>query len=68
MAASGRPVNQNQAQFDAIQARKPAAMKLIETYLKQHLGSADPAVLAAFQAVPRDYFHYNYQDHQAMPG
>jgi protein-L-isoaspartate(D-aspartate) O-methyltransferase len=68
MAASGRPVNQTQAQFDAIQARKPAAMKLIETYLKQHLGSADPAVMAAFQAVPREYFHYIYSEHRATPG
>ena len=58
MRASGRPVNQTQAQFDAIQARKPAAMKRIETYLKQHLGAADPAVMAAFEAVPREYFHY----------
>ena len=68
MRASGRPVNQTQAQFDAIQARKPAAMKRIETYLKQHLGTADPAVMAAFEAVPRDYFHYYYESHQATPG
>ena len=38
MRASGRPVNQTQAQFDAIQARKPAAMKRIAEYLKAHLG------------------------------
>jgi len=68
MRASGRPVNQTQAQFDAIQARKPAAMKRIEAYLKQHLGAADPAVMAAFEAVPRDYFHYYYEAHQATPG
>lgn len=68
MAASGRPVNQSQAQFDAIQARKPAALKRIEAYLKQHLTTADPAVMAAFEAVPRDYFHYYYESHQATPG
>jgi protein-L-isoaspartate(D-aspartate) O-methyltransferase len=68
MRASGRPVNQTQAQFDAIQARKPAAMKRIEAYLKQHLGAADPAVLAAFEAVPREYFHYVYDGHHATPG
>lgn len=67
MFASGRPVNQTQAQFDAIQARKPAAMKRIEAYLKQHLGSADPAVMAAFEAVPREYFHYVYSEHHATP-
>jgi protein-L-isoaspartate(D-aspartate) O-methyltransferase len=68
MRASGRPVNQSQAQFDAIQARKPAAMKRIEEYLKGHLGHADPAVMAAFEAVPRDYFHYIYSEHAATPG
>jgi protein-L-isoaspartate(D-aspartate) O-methyltransferase len=68
MAKSGRPVDLTQAQFDAIQARKPAAMKRIETYLKEHLGSADPAVMAAFEAVPREYFHYLYDSHRATPG
>jgi protein-L-isoaspartate(D-aspartate) O-methyltransferase len=68
MRASGRPVSLTDAQFDAIQKRKPAAMKLIESYLKQHLGHADPAVLAAFEAVPREYFHYLYPEHRATPG
>jgi protein-L-isoaspartate(D-aspartate) O-methyltransferase len=68
MRASGRPVSLSDAQFDAIQQRKPAAMQLIESYLKSHLGSADPAVMAAFQAVPREYFHYDYADHRATPG
>jgi len=68
MEQSGRPVSLTEAQFQAIQARKPAAMKRIETYLKQHLGTADPAVMAAFEAVPRDYFHYYYESHQATPG
>jgi protein-L-isoaspartate(D-aspartate) O-methyltransferase len=68
MRASGRPVSLTDAQFDAIQKRKPAAMKLIESYLKGRLGSADPAVLAAFEAVPREYFHYIYSEHRATPG
>ncbi len=68
MAKSGRPIQQTQAQFDAIQARKPAAMKRIESYLKEKFGSADPAVLAAFQAVPREYYHYIYSDRRATPG
>jgi protein-L-isoaspartate(D-aspartate) O-methyltransferase len=68
MHASGRPVSLTDAQFNAIQARKPAAMRLIETYLKQHLGSADPTVMAAFQTVPREYFHYIYSEHRATPG
>lgn len=68
MAKSGRPVDLTEAQFQAIQARKPAAMKRIESYLKERLGSADPAVMAAFQAVPREYFHYMYDGHFATPG
>ena len=70
MRESGRPVSLTEAQFDAIQQRKPAAMKRIEAYLKDHLGNADPAVLAAFQAVPREYFHYEYRTivrHRATP-
>ena len=39
MRESGRPVSLTDAQFDAIQKRKPAAMKLIEAYLKDHLGA-----------------------------
>jgi len=68
MAASGRPVNLTDAQFDAIQARKPAAIRLIARYLKEHLGHADPAVLAAFEAVPREYFHYLYDQHRSTGG
>ena len=67
MRESGRPVSLTDAQFDAIQQRKPAAMKRIEAYLKDHLGSADPAVLAAFEAVPREYYHYEYPEHRASP-
>ncbi len=68
MAKSGRPVSLTDAQFDAIQGRKPAAMRLIAQYLKEHLGGADPAVLEAFAAVPREYFHYLYDQHRATPG
>nr|WP_283949581.1 protein-L-isoaspartate O-methyltransferase [Limobrevibacterium gyesilva] len=68
MAKSGRPVDLTEAQFQAIQARKPAAMKRIESYLKERLGGADPAVMAAFQALPREYFHYMYDGRRATPG
>ena len=68
MRKSGRPVELTDAQFQAIQARKPAAMKRIEGYLKDRLGSADPAVLRAFEAVPREYYHYQYADHRSECG
>ena len=68
MKESGRPVSLSDAQFDTIQKRRPAALKRIEAYLKERLGSADPAVLAAFAEVPREYFHYQYPDHRATPG
>ena len=68
MRASGRQVSLTEAQFDTIQKRKPAAMKLINSYLKQHLGAADPVVMAAFETVPREYFHYIYSEHRATPG
>ncbi len=68
MRKSGRPIDLTQAQFDAIQARKPAAIAKIQSYLKDHLGSADPAVIRAFEAVPREYYHYNYAEHRAMSG
>ncbi len=68
MRKSGRPTDLTEAQFQAIQARKPAAMQRIETYLKERLGAADPAVLRAFQEVPREYFHYNYPEHHSQSG
>jgi protein-L-isoaspartate(D-aspartate) O-methyltransferase len=68
MIASGRPVSLTDAQFDAIQKRKPVALKRIEDYLKERLGSADPAVMAAFETVPREYFHYIYSERRATPG
>jgi protein-L-isoaspartate(D-aspartate) O-methyltransferase len=68
MQASGRPVSLTDAQFQAIQARKPAALKHIEAYLKERLGNADPAVMAAFEAVPREYYHYIYSERRATPG
>jgi protein-L-isoaspartate(D-aspartate) O-methyltransferase len=68
MRESGRPVSLSDAQFDAIQRRRPGALKRIESYLKERLGSADPAVMAGFEAVPREYFHYVYSERRATPG
>ena len=68
MRESGRPVSLTDAQFDAIQRRKVQALRRIESYLKERLGSADPAVMAAFETVPREYYHYLYSEHRATPG
>ncbi len=68
MRKSGRPIDLTDAQFAAIQARKPAALKLIASYLKDRLGSADPAVMHAFEVIPREYYHYNYADHRSLAG
>ncbi len=68
MAQSGRHVSMTEEQFAVIQARKPAALKLIESYLKSHLGHADPLVMQGFETVPREYFHYLYEEHRATPG
>lgn len=62
MRASGRETSISEQNFAAIQARKPAAMRRIESYLKSRFnGEADPAVLRAFEALPREYFHWNYE-------
>ncbi len=68
MRRSGRPVEITEAQFQAIQARKPAAMKHIEEYLTSRLGAADPMIIRAFQEVPREYYHYVYPEHRSQAG
>jgi protein-L-isoaspartate(D-aspartate) O-methyltransferase len=68
MRRSGRPADMTEAQFQAIQARKPAAIRRIESYLKERLGAADPAVMRAFAEVPREYYHYFYPEHRSQSG
>jgi protein-L-isoaspartate(D-aspartate) O-methyltransferase len=60
MAASGRRTQISEAEFDAIQARKPHAIARIQSYLVTRFGAADPKVVSAFEQVPREYYHYNY--------
>jgi protein-L-isoaspartate(D-aspartate) O-methyltransferase len=69
MRASGRETTITEANFNAIQARKPAALRRIENYLKARFnGEADPAVMRAFEALPREYFHWNYQGQSNQAG
>jgi protein-L-isoaspartate(D-aspartate) O-methyltransferase len=60
MTASHRNPSISTEQFAAIQARKPAALARIKTYLEGRFGQADENVLKAFESVPREYFHYAY--------
>ena len=66
MRQSGRPVSLTQAQFTELQDRKPAYIRKIETYLQKSLGGADPRVVSAFEAVPREYFMYNYEKDRSL--
>jgi len=66
MQASGRPHEIAAATFDALQQRKAAALKSIERYLAQRFTKAEPAVLKAFEELPREYFHYQYADKRAL--
>ena len=60
MQASQRPHSITEAQFTEIQARKPAAIERIRTYLDGRFGAHDPNVIQAFESLPREYFHYAY--------
>ena len=66
MKASGRPHEISAAAFDAVQKRKSSALAQIERYLAQRFGKADPAVLKAFNELPREYFHYQYAEKSAQ--
>ncbi len=61
MQESGRKVNIDEKTFAALQERKKMALKNIEAYLQQRLRTADPAVLKAFEELPREYFHHDYK-------
>jgi protein-L-isoaspartate(D-aspartate) O-methyltransferase len=66
MRESGRLAGMTQAQFSEMQARKPAYLKKIETYLKESLGTVDQRVIKAFEEVPREYFMYNYERDRSL--
>ena len=66
MELSGRPVQLSEREFARIQARKPAYLKIVSNYLQRMAGSVDPAVLKAFEEVPREYFTYNYEKQRSF--
>lgn len=67
MRASGRETTLSEPNFRTLQTRRVDALRRIESYLRSRFGSADPAVLAAFADVPREYFHYVYEGNRATP-
>ncbi|MDE2030938.1 MAG: protein-L-isoaspartate O-methyltransferase [Patescibacteria group bacterium] len=66
MTESGRNPGIDQNIFDEIQKRKSIANDIVDTYLKQKFGTADPAVEKAFNEVPREYFQYQYQENRSF--
>jgi len=66
MRQSGRATTLPEREFAEVQARKAQALANIELYLKRRFGKADPNVLRAFRELPREYYHYNYQNRQAF--
>ena len=65
-AASGRGGKLSAEQFEQVQSRKKNALAGIEQYLAKRFGKADPAVINAFQSVPREYFQYQYATKSAF--
>lgn len=59
--ATGRKMTMSQGTFDSVQKRKDSAIARIEKYLAGHFKEANPRVVGAFRALPREYFHYNYE-------
>lgn len=68
MRQSGRETDLAEKDFAALQARKAVAVQAIEKYLKRRFGRADQNVLRAFQELPREYYHYNYQQKRPFEG
>lgn len=62
MMESGRQVGSADEQaFVAMQARKQKYIEEIRAMLVRNFGEADPAILKAFEEVPREYYMYNYE-------
>lgn len=60
-AESGRPLHLTAEAFAALAPRRTAVQQRLASYLGARFKQVDPAILAAFAEVPREYFHYHYQ-------
>ncbi len=62
MEQSGRkPGTLDESTFLAAQQRKQRVLDQIKAMLIHDFGSADPAILKAFEEVPREYYMYDYE-------
>ena len=62
MTGSGRAAGSlNEDAFVSTQARKQKYLDEIRAMLVRNFGEADPLVMQAFSAVPREYYMYNYE-------
>ncbi len=59
---SGRETGLTASEFARVQARREAYLNDIRRYLNRKFGWANPRVMKAFEDLPREYFHYEYQD------
>ena len=66
MQASGRTAEMSAREFQQIQERKPDYLRTVRDYLQRMAGSVDPAVIKAFEQVPREYFTYNYEKQRSF--
>jgi protein-L-isoaspartate(D-aspartate) O-methyltransferase len=68
MKESGRKPGISEKTFNELRERRKETIKITEKYLTERLGKADPAVLRAFEQLPREYYHYNYQTDSSIAG
>jgi protein-L-isoaspartate(D-aspartate) O-methyltransferase len=62
MTDSGRQIGaMDEKSFLAAQDRKKSVLADIKTMLERDFGTADPAIMKAFQEVPREYYQYDYE-------
>ncbi|HET6451908.1 MAG TPA: protein-L-isoaspartate O-methyltransferase [Spirochaetia bacterium] len=67
MTGSGRDAGAfTESTFETAQARKQKYLDEIQSMLVRNFGAADPLVMQAFQAVPREYYMYNYESGHNM--
>jgi protein-L-isoaspartate(D-aspartate) O-methyltransferase len=62
MKASGRRQVITAEEWKVAVARKPRMLSTIQWLLTHHFGNPDPEIMRAFTEVPREYYHYRYDE------